>query len=77
MQSEESIIHFWQPESISDGDLVWLYEGNSLIGPLFVAGQRTAGYGSNTKLIYKLFDTLAGSWYQGEKQWLRVPMEIT
>ena len=73
---DEEIIHFWQPESISEGDLVWLYEGNSLIGPLFVTGQRIAGYGSNTKLIYKLFDTSTCSWYQGEKQWLRVPLEI-
>ena len=77
MQNKDTRIHFWQPESISEGDIVWLYEGNSLIGPLFVADQRTAGYGSNTKLIYKLFDTLTGSWYQGEKKWLRVPLEIT
>lgn len=76
MQNEERI-HFWQPESISDGDLVWLYEGNSLIGPLFAAGQRAAGYGSNKKLIYKLLDTSTGSWYNSEIYWIRVPMEIT
>ena len=57
---EEERIHFWQPESISDGDLVWLYEGNSLIGPLFAAGQKTAGYGSNKKLKYLLLDVETG-----------------
>lgn len=76
MRNEERI-HFWQPESISEGDLVWLYEGNSLIGPLIVAGQRTTGYGSNEKLIYKMLDTLTGSWHSSEIYWIRVPKEIT
>ena len=73
---EEERIHFWQPESISDGDLVWLYEGNSLIGPLFAAGQKTAGYGSNKKLKYLLLDVETGSWYSSEIYWIRVPTEV-
>jgi len=76
MYDEEPIIHFWQPESISEGDLVWLYEGESLIGPLIVTGQRAAGHGSNEKRIYKMLDTLTGSWHSSEIYWIRVPQEI-
>lgn len=76
--SEEPSIYFTQPESISEGDIVWIYEGwrpEELIGPLFVEHYSSIGYGSNKRLIYKLVDTSTGSWYSSERKWLRVPKE--
>ena len=77
MSNEESRIHFWQPENVSIGDIVWVYESNTLSGPLFVHGHHDIGYGSNRKLMYVLLDASSGGWHQSEKKWLRVPMEIT
>ena len=78
MQNEEPIIYFTQPESISEGDIVWIYEGVlELVGPLFVDHYGVIGHGSNRKLIYKLFDTSTGAWYSSEKKWLRVLKEVT
>lgn len=74
--SDENRIHFWEPETISDGDLVWIYDG-ALVGPLLVDHQGFSGYGSNKKLIYMLLDTSSGEWYSSEKKWIRVPMEVT
>ena len=73
---DEERISFWEPESVTDGGIVWLRNGNSLVGPLLVMGLDSVGYGSNHKILYKLLDTSEGSWYQGEKKWLRVPKEI-
>jgi hypothetical protein len=76
MQNEEPSIYFTQPESISEGDIVWIYEGiPELVGPLFVDHYGLIGYGSNKRLIYKLVDTSTGSWHSSEKKWLRVPKE--
>ena len=77
MQNEEARIHFWEPDSVCKGDLVWVYEGNSLVGPMIVTEEKTIGYGSNKKLIYRLIDASTGWWHQSQKKWLRVPMEIT
>jgi len=77
MQSEDKSVHFWEPQTVSEGDIVWVYEGNTLIGPLFVDHYGLVGYGSNKKLIYKLLDTSSGAWHQSERKWLRVPMEVT
>lgn len=74
--SDEKRIHFWEPDTVTDGDIVWLWNGNSLVGPLLVMNLESIGYGSNCKTIYKLLDTSRGSWHQGEKKWLRVPKEI-
>lgn len=77
MQNKDKIMHFWEPENISEGDIAWMYDGIELIGPLFIQGIKDVGYGSNKRIVYKLYDTLHGCWYQSEKRWLRVPMEIT
>lgn len=78
MQNKEIDLYFTQPQSVSDGDLVWIYNGiPKLIGPLFVVNYRLMGYGTNRKLIYKLLDTSTGAWYSSEKKWIRVPVEIT
>jgi len=78
MQNEDKRIHFWQPETVKEGDLVWIYDGGAgLVGPLFVDHYGLVGYGSNKKLIYKLLDTSTGEWYSSERKWTRVPLEIT
>ena len=76
MHSEDKRIHFWEPQTVSDGDIVWVYESNTLFGPFIDDHYEHVGYGSNKKLIYKLLDTSNGSWHSSEKKWIRVPMEI-
>jgi len=76
MQNEDKRIHFWEPESVKEGDIVWVYDINTLVGPYIVDHYGLTGYGSNKKLMYKLLDTSTGSWFTSEKKWIRVPMEI-
>lgn len=76
MQNRDKRIHFWEPETVSEGDIVWIYDSLDWVGPLFVAGETTTGHGSNKRLIYKLFDTSTGSWYSSEKRWMRTPVEV-
>ena len=76
MQNRDKRIHFWEPESVSEGDIVWIYDSLDWIGPLFVDHHVVIGYGSNKKLVYKLFDTSTGSWYSSEKRWMRAPVEV-
>lgn len=76
MQNEESNIYFTQPETVSEGDLVWVYDGMpELFGPFFVHSYGLIGHGSNKKLIYKLLDASTGAWYSSERKWIRVPVE--
>jgi hypothetical protein len=74
---DEERIHFWEPEIIKEGDLVWFYEGVELMGPFVVIELDYIGYGSNKRRVYRIFDTSSGSWYTSEKKWLRTPLEIT
>ena len=76
MQNENKKINFIKPETILEGDIVWIYEGHELIGPFFVDHYGLVGYGSNSRLLYKLLDTSSGAWHSSERKWIRVPEEV-
>ena len=76
MQDNHSGIHFWQPEKVKVGDLVWFYNLQIFKGPFVIESTRIAGYGSNKRTMYILLDIDNRALLQSEKKWLRVPMEI-
>lgn len=66
---------FTWPEKIEVTDIVWLMDGNYMIGPLLVIDKRDIGYGSNRRFIWVLMDTETNMYYHSEEYWIRVPKE--
>ena len=64
---------FTYPEEIKITDVVWLKDGDYMVGPLLVIDRRLIGYGSNRKFIWIMVDTNTNETYQSEGEWIRVP----
>ena len=65
--------------TVNIGDIVWIPLGytdeEGVLGPLLVVHARTLGYGSNTRTVWKCFDTEKNEYHEMEQQHLYQPGE--
>lgn len=69
------MVKFVTPKDPRIGELVWHMDGARILGPHHILDVREAGYGSNKRKLYVLFDTELNSYHYCERRWLKVPME--
>jgi len=66
---------FTYPKEIKITDLVWLKDGDFMVGPLLIIDRRDIGYGSNRRFVWIMVDAETNEIHQSEGEWIRVPKE--